>query len=1098
MHERILLLPSTRESRGRFLNLLGDICVQQWQASQVIDQLNQAVCAYTDAVRDGWADAGSLEDLGIALLYRVQELDDPGDLTQCVSVMEQVVHLTPDDHPDRSRLLSNFGNALFRRFECLSDLGDLNKSVLIQEDAIRLTPDSHRDKPLRLHNLSTCLLGRFEHLGDLSDLNESVSMGDYAVRLTLDGHPDKPRWLNNLANSLAVRFDRLGDLADLDKSVLTGEHAVHLTSDVHPEKTSWLQDLRLSLLRRFECLGDIGDLDKLVLLQEDAVSRIPDSHPDKPPMLNNLGSSLYTRFEQLGNLGDLNKCLLVRAQAVSLTPDGHTDKPLRLSNLGNSFARRFEHLGNLDDLNKSVQIFEDAVQLTPDGHSTKPSALNNLGTSLHIRFEHLGDLGDLKKSISIREDALRLIPDGHPDKPSRLNSLGGSLLRRFERLGDMDDINKSVLLREEAVHLSPDGHLDKAMRLHNLGNSLLTRFECRGNPNDLDKAILMEENALSLTPDSHPDKPAFLNTLSGSLYRRFETVGNLDDLNRSVLMQEKAVSLTPRGHPNGPIRLNNLGNALSLRYERLGDNADMEEAIAQYKSAACSTTGAAQMRFMAASMWARCAKIVGHPSLLEAYHVALDLLPELAWLGLSISDRHYHLLRAGKVVRDAAAAAIASGEVKKAVEWLEQGRSVIWGQLLNLRTPVDTLKDSHPKLANQLLSLSAQLEGSGTRMNDGEINESVPRQSLQSIADLAHQNAREREELLKQIRGLVGFSRFLLPKTISELSPAAQNGPVVMLNITDERCDALILMPCPEGKVKHISLDDFTPTSAASLAKSFRDLVRHPGSGGVTGRLVGVREGCQNPEDEFARGLSELWLGVARPVLDALAITTKSNIQRIWWCPTCPLAFLPIHAAGLYGKDDTFGSKLSDFMISSYTPSLTALIEGFRPHFESHNTQQLLAVAHPGGPGRNHIPGTKEEITHIQRLLMESLQFCDWMNIWQHWRMLRETATGDTNLAEESVHLAAGMLLAGYRGIIATMWTIRDDDAPKVASDVYEHLFKVSPPDSTHAAEALHLAIGKLRERSGGKKSFFHWVPFIHVVLDGNMEVRGRQNSTPW
>lgn len=91
-----------------------------------------------------------------------------------------------------------------------------------------------------------------------------------------------------------------------------------------------------------------------------------------------------------------------------------------------------------------------------------------------------------------------------------------------------------------------------------------------------------------------------------------------------------------------------------------------------------------------------------------------------------------------------------------------------------------------------------------------------------------------------------------------------------------------------------------------------------------------------------------------------------------------------------------------------------------------------------------------------------------------------ETATGDKLLEEESVHLAAGMLLAGYRGVIATMWSIMDNDAPQVAGDVYEHLFKTSPPDPTWAAEALHLAVRKLRESSGGK-SFFSWVPFIHV-----------------
>jgi CHAT domain-containing protein len=91
-----------------------------------------------------------------------------------------------------------------------------------------------------------------------------------------------------------------------------------------------------------------------------------------------------------------------------------------------------------------------------------------------------------------------------------------------------------------------------------------------------------------------------------------------------------------------------------------------------------------------------------------------------------------------------------------------------------------------------------------------------------------------------------------------------------------------------------------------------------------------------------------------------------------------------------------------------------------------------------------------------------------------------QTATGSKWLQDESVHLAAGMLLAGYRGVIGTMWSIMDNDAPQVAGNVYAHLLETSPPDLTRAAEALHLAVQKLREQSGEKKSFLHWVPFIH------------------
>jgi len=91
-----------------------------------------------------------------------------------------------------------------------------------------------------------------------------------------------------------------------------------------------------------------------------------------------------------------------------------------------------------------------------------------------------------------------------------------------------------------------------------------------------------------------------------------------------------------------------------------------------------------------------------------------------------------------------------------------------------------------------------------------------------------------------------------------------------------------------------------------------------------------------------------------------------------------------------------------------------------------------------------------------------------------------QTATGDEQLSEEAVHLAAGLMLAGYRGIIATMWSIKDTDGPVIADHVYEELFKDTEPDSTRAALALHCAVKLLRQQVGDL-AFLSWVPFIHV-----------------
>jgi len=52
------------------------------------------------------------------------------------------------------------------------------------------------------------------------------------------------------------------------------------------------------------------------------------------------------------------------------------------------------------------------------------------------------------------------------------------------------------------------------------------------------------------------------------------------------------------------------------------------------------------------------------------------------------------------------------------------------------------------------------------------------------------------------------------------------------------------------------------------------------------------------------------------------------NPPRIWWCPTGPLAFLPLHAAGIYSQNETSSptSCISDYAGSSYTPTVSALL----------------------------------------------------------------------------------------------------------------------------------------------------------------------------
>lgn len=90
-----------------------------------------------------------------------------------------------------------------------------------------------------------------------------------------------------------------------------------------------------------------------------------------------------------------------------------------------------------------------------------------------------------------------------------------------------------------------------------------------------------------------------------------------------------------------------------------------------------------------------------------------------------------------------------------------------------------------------------------------------------------------------------------------------------------------------------------------------------------------------------------------------------------------------------------------------------------------------------------------------------------------------QTATGDERRPEEAAHLAAGMLMAGYRSVFATMWSIGDADAPVIAKEVYTYLLRDGGVNHGKEAYALHYAVEKLREKVG-EGAFVKWVPFVH------------------
>jgi CHAT domain-containing protein len=259
-------------------------------------------------------------------------------------------------------------------------------------------------------------------------------------------------------------------------------------------------------------------------------------------------------------------------------------------------------------------------------------------------------------------------------------------------------------------------------------------------------------------------------------------------------------------------------------------------------------------------------------------------------------------------------------------------------------------------------------------------------------------------------------------------------------------------------------------------------------------------------------------------------MSLASDLPHITWCTTGPLSFLPLHASGCY---DQLQSRIFDFAISSYTPILGALIPTASHLSNTHSG--ILAVGQEHTPGQSRLPQTVAELDRIRMHTQAPLRYTqldddsatiaavlaamedhDWVHLACHahqnandptesgfflydgrlslsaiarksfkhkglaFLSACQTAMGDKNLADEAVHLASGMLSAGYPSVIATIWSIMDADAPLIADKVYGQLLKDGRMDHRGAAAALHSAVADLRDKIG-EKAFARWVPYIHI-----------------
>ncbi|CAE6527798.1 unnamed protein product [Rhizoctonia solani] len=919
------------------------------------------------------------------------------------------------------------------------------------------------------------------------DPSSSITESDYRIspKQLLEHTPEDLRWCCE---------------THIGESIEYGIQVVDSNPNGYPE---WHYALGKGYHARYRLRSDPGDIANAIKHKTRALELTPEGDLNRPELLDSLSTSYYQQFQLWGDCEDIEKSIEYQKSAVDSTPDDHLDYSDRLESLGSCYFSRFEFLGKLDDIEKAIDYKTDAINRYRTQALNDPDSVwfANLGACYHIRFQHLGDPDDVEKSIEHKTRALELTPPDDSEWPARNAQLGVSYFGRFRFSERLEDINEAIQLNNTALERTPN--TDPGLpRLHdNLGSCYLAR----SHAGDIDRSIEHHTEALNLTPKGHQYLRYRLTTLASSYSRR----GQLDDISKSIEYFTSAVNTPPADYPDLPATYHCLAIAQMKMYKKTEDLNMLKDCLQSFRKASQSSTSAPRARFQSAFRWAEYAFTCDALEPIEACQTAIDLLPQFIWLGATTHQRYEDLSQVRSLATSAATVAIRFNKYDLALAWLEQARCVVWNQTLMLRSPVDRLQASHPELATRIQTVATQLHSAGSHSKSQGLSASLstPERYVQE----RHRLAKEYDELLARARSFPEFKDFLRPMKANSLIRAARNGPVVVINCDKDRCDALLILP-GQDKVSHLPLPTFSEKKAQSSRSEVESLLRQKGLRERGFKFVYQQE--SKPSSNFARVLSDLWKGVVKPVLDFLGYTDNppaNSLPHVTWCPTGAFTFLPLHAAGDY---DQPRSRVFDYVISSYTPTLTTLLVT-KPSSLS-GTSQVLAVGQANTPGHSALPGTSRELeclrTHTQigsrysqltgdrattAAVLDAMEHHDWVHLACHayqnvtdatksgfsssrWYPRPCTATGDAKLPDEAIHLASGMLMAGYSSVIATMWSVKDADAPFVADKVYAQLMKDGKVGDGEVGKALHYAVAALREEIGGQE-FSRWVPYIHI-----------------
>jgi len=835
--------------------------------------------------------------------------------------------------------------------------------------------------------------------------------------------------------------------------------------------------------------------------------------PDQHHVSIVLAKCLYLRFKTTPPDDDYKEGMAILDKIIPFRGPGDTSSPFRgrALKLAGMFAHtQFSFSGKPEDLEEAIfrirsrlegtplqdlyrsQIIEDLSlleRLRLQDYSITRSELAAL--SSNAEYSGLSSFRDLTASLT-ELDTVTAMPlsEANTILLKYLEPLQDSAI---ERLSDITDIEDGIKFCQEVL-ASHSGSKLAPKALEALPKLLRRAFDRTDQIEYIDEAISVCRNKLEASITRRPNSIELISYLSI----------RLDYLS----LKEDSATVHQREFPYVVQKVQDLDELMRLFAAAVNDeHMDILH------------------RFPLSCNWASIAHRHGHPSASIAYDQAISLMQAYLTFSPTLHVQHARLVAARhnmEVLPLAyASLQIRTGRLQQAIETLDQGRALLWTEMRGLRSSIAQLCVANSHLAGEFAAVNRDLEKLtltnflDTNLDDGDAGF----KGIDSFGLLVErqQNLLDaREKLISQIQVLPGFDTFLRPPSFDTLRSVALHGPVIIVNHCRFGSDVLILL-------------NNSPPSLITTADDFYDRAQK-----LKDRLwIARKKGLQSDEyeDALRSVLKELYDIVGRSVIERLNALNVPEQSRIWWCPTSVFCSLPLHAMGPIPSDVGRPQYFLDLYISSYTPSLSALIESNKPTSHMPGMPSLLLALQPDASmpqALNEMKAVRASCPQVKALIataatppavLEHLREHQFAHIVCHgilepgkpfdssfilfqgkrlslldivqsrlpeaqFAFLSACHTAeltDESPVDEALHLAAAMQYCGFRSVVGTMWAMADADGPDLAGNFYKLVFADKTQGVRYyerTAEALRDAVVKLRRKK--TVTLERWVNYVH------------------